>query len=106
MVQSGGWLAAEYPLLAKTAVHMLLEPHKVRKERLENALIGSFLNRTRFPIKAYVNDTINKLNYSYPDNGEFTTVVIGAGSAGIYAAYRLNKAEKEERENIGLFDLS
>jgi ribulose 1,5-bisphosphate synthetase/thiazole synthase len=55
------------------------------------------------PLKSFVNDTINKLNYNYPKNGEFNTVIIGAGCSGLYSAYRLNKAGQE---SIGLFDLS
>ena len=66
-------------------------------------VVGNFLNRTRFPLKPYVNDRLCKLNYSYPKNGEFTTGVIGAGCSGMYAAYRLNKSNKD---NIGVFDLS
>lgn len=93
VVQSGGWLSSQYPLLAKTAVQMLFEPNKIRKEKSEQTVIGSFLNRTRFPLKPYVIDRINALNQYYPKDGKFNTVVIGAGCAGIYSAYRLNKAK-------------
>jgi len=103
VVQSGGWIISEYPLLAKTAVQMLLEPNKIRRECQDMTLVGSFLNRTRFPLKPYVNDMLTRLNYNYPKNGEFKTVVIGAGCSGLYSAYRLNKANKDK---IGVFDLS
>ncbi len=31
VVQSGGWMVNEYPLMAKTVVQMLFEPEKIRK---------------------------------------------------------------------------
>ena len=61
------------------------------------------MNTTRFPLKPYVNDMLNKLNFHYPKNGEFKTAIIGAGCSGIYSAFRLKKANKD---GIGLFDLS
>lgn len=66
-------------------------------------VIGNFLNRTRFPLKPYVNDRLFKLNFNYPKNGEFKTVVIGAGCSGLYSAFRLNKSNQE---GVGIFDLS
>jgi len=33
VVQSGGSIINEYPLLAKTVLQMLFEPQKIRKER-------------------------------------------------------------------------
>ncbi len=61
------------------------------------------MNRTRFPIKPYVNDMLKKFNFNYPKNGEFKTVIIGAGCSGIYSAFRLNKSNKD---GVGVFDLS
>ena len=82
---------------------MLFEPATIRKEMQEMTVIGSFLNRTRFPLKPYVNDRLSKLNLNYPKNGEFKTVVIGAGCSGLYAAYRLNRCDKD---SVGIFDLA
>lgn len=69
---------------------MLFDPKKIQKCREEESVIGNFLNMTRFPIKSYVNDKINKFNYSYPKKGELKTAIIGAGCGGLYSAYRLN----------------
>ena len=49
--------------MAKIAVQMLFEPTKIRKEKMEYTAIGGLLNKSRFPLKPYVNDRINNLNY-------------------------------------------
>jgi hypothetical protein len=59
VVQSGGWIGKYYPLLAKTAVDMLVSPAKTRLLRAENNdVIGNFINRTRFPITSRVNQIL------------------------------------------------
>mgnify|MGYP000898375320 FL=1 len=70
-------------------------------EKKNGTVIGNFLNRTRFPIKSYVNSQISKCILT--EKQSFETAIIGAGCSGLYSAYRLHKAGKK---NIGVFDLS
>lgn len=60
VVHSGGWVGKYFPLLAKTAVSMLFKPKDIELERRNKTVIGNFLNRTRFPIKSYVNAQISR----------------------------------------------
>lgn len=80
---------------------MLFTPDVIENERKNNSAIGKFLNRSRFPIKSYVNDSI--YNMKLAENPTFDTVIVGGGCSGLYSAYRLHGAG---RKNIGVFDLN
>lgn len=61
VVQSGGWIGKYYPLLAKTAIMMLDNPKKSQQLRVEdNDVLGSFINRTRFPITSRTRNLLGK----------------------------------------------
>lgn len=120
VVQSGGWIGKYFPLLAKTAITMLFEPKRTEEMRLsETDVIGNFINRTRFPIRQHVINKLKERMNSAIENKGFNTMVIGAGCSGLYSAFRLNDAKKQELKieqkegsfneligNIGVFELS
>lgn len=58
--------------------------------RNKKSIVGNFINRTRFPVKEYVNEQLSIKNNPYPKSNHFSTAVIGAGCSGLYTAYRLN----------------
>jgi hypothetical protein len=60
VVQSGGWIGKYYPLLAKTAIMMLDNPSKAQQLRAaDDDVLGSFINRTRFPITSRVRNILS-----------------------------------------------
>lgn len=66
VVSSGGCTAKFHPLLAKTAIRMLFEPESINQELIDETVIGNFIKRSRFPLKHYVNDRLERLNFVYP----------------------------------------
>ena len=94
VVQSGGWIGKYFPLLGKTAIDMLFDVEgtkQIRKD--ENDAIGNFINRTRFPIKGYVQDLLAS-QVTAPALTHYDTVVVGAGCSGLFTSYRLNEAKR------------
>jgi hypothetical protein len=62
----------------------------------DHSIMGSFINRTRFPITSRVNDLLLqqpclKPEVLYNKKTHFKTLIVGAGCSGLYAAYRFNK---------------
>jgi hypothetical protein len=104
VVQSGGETGYYHASLAKAAMRLLFEPESIEQERHTGSALANFLSRTRFPIRNYVKQRLAEVPRPLSAT-HFSTVVVGAGCSGLFAAFRLN-SDQGSSESLGVFEMS